>query len=170
MAILAMISTAFENAISESFHIQSLEATEMGGTSMCRGKRESTSGFPNGEGEEESVGMPGLREKKDSTSVDLAMNQVLAAEREARAAVEACREDARRILEDASSRSRRISRRADRRVQATQRIADAAVERAVGELSSSEPGRESGQAAETDDERLTQAVERLVEEIVGAER
>jgi hypothetical protein len=36
MAILAMISTAFENAISESLHFQSLAATENGGTSVCR--------------------------------------------------------------------------------------------------------------------------------------
>jgi hypothetical protein len=40
MAILAMISTAFENAISESLRVQSLEATENGGTSSCRWKRE----------------------------------------------------------------------------------------------------------------------------------
>jgi hypothetical protein len=37
MALLAMISTAFENAISESLHFQPLEAPENGGTSMCRG-------------------------------------------------------------------------------------------------------------------------------------
>jgi hypothetical protein len=35
-----MISTAFKNAISESLHVQSFEATENGGTAMCRGKRE----------------------------------------------------------------------------------------------------------------------------------
>jgi hypothetical protein len=40
MAILAMISTAFENAISESLHFQRVAAAENGGTSMCRGKRE----------------------------------------------------------------------------------------------------------------------------------
>jgi hypothetical protein len=40
MAILAMNSTAFENAISESVHFQSLEATENSGISLCRGKRE----------------------------------------------------------------------------------------------------------------------------------
>jgi hypothetical protein len=40
MVILAMISTVFENAISESLHVQSLEATENGGTSLCRWKCE----------------------------------------------------------------------------------------------------------------------------------
>jgi hypothetical protein len=35
-----MISTGFENAISESLDFQPLEATENRGTSMCRGKRE----------------------------------------------------------------------------------------------------------------------------------
>jgi hypothetical protein len=40
MAILAMIGTAFEDAISESFHFQRLAAAENGGTSLCRGKRE----------------------------------------------------------------------------------------------------------------------------------
>jgi hypothetical protein len=39
MTILAMISAAFENAISESLHFHSLSATENGCTSMCRGKR-----------------------------------------------------------------------------------------------------------------------------------
>jgi hypothetical protein len=46
MAILAMISTAFENAISESLHFHSLSATENGGTSVCRGKREQISVSP----------------------------------------------------------------------------------------------------------------------------
>jgi hypothetical protein len=39
MAILAMISKAFENAISESSHFQSLETIENGGASTRRGKR-----------------------------------------------------------------------------------------------------------------------------------
>jgi hypothetical protein len=38
---MAMISTAFENAISESLHSHSLAATENRGTSLCGGKRES---------------------------------------------------------------------------------------------------------------------------------
>jgi hypothetical protein len=40
MAILAMDSTAFENAISENRHFQPLGATDNGGTSLRRGKRE----------------------------------------------------------------------------------------------------------------------------------
>lgn len=40
LARMATIVMAFENAISETFHIQSLGATENGVTSMCRGKHE----------------------------------------------------------------------------------------------------------------------------------
>jgi len=37
MAILAMISTAFENAVSECSHFQRLAGVENAGTFMCRG-------------------------------------------------------------------------------------------------------------------------------------
>mgnify|MGYP001817675987 CR=1 FL=1 len=111
--------------------------------------------------------MPETKENADSRSVDLAMNQVLAAERDARAAVDACREDARRILDQAESRSRRISRRAERRIQNAHRTADAAVQRAIEGLRRAGSGRQSSYAAETDEERLAQAVERLADEIVG---
>jgi hypothetical protein len=40
MAIPAMISTAFENAISENLHFPLAYAPENGGTSFCRGKRQ----------------------------------------------------------------------------------------------------------------------------------
>jgi hypothetical protein len=39
MAILAVISTAFENAIPKAFIFSSLEATENGGASWRRAKR-----------------------------------------------------------------------------------------------------------------------------------
>jgi len=37
MAILAIISTAFENAVSKYFHFQRLAGVENAGTSMCPG-------------------------------------------------------------------------------------------------------------------------------------
>jgi len=37
MAILAIISTAFENAVWECFHFQRFAGVEHAGTSMCRG-------------------------------------------------------------------------------------------------------------------------------------
>jgi len=37
MAILIIISTAFENAVSECFHFQRLPGVENAGTSVCRG-------------------------------------------------------------------------------------------------------------------------------------
>jgi len=37
MAILAIISTAFENAVSECFYFQRVAGVENAGTSMCRG-------------------------------------------------------------------------------------------------------------------------------------
>jgi len=40
MAILAMISTAFENAVYERSHFQRLAGVENGGTSQCLRKRE----------------------------------------------------------------------------------------------------------------------------------
>jgi len=37
MAILAIISTAIENAVAECFHFQRLAGVESAGTPMCRG-------------------------------------------------------------------------------------------------------------------------------------
>jgi len=45
MAILAMISTVFENAVSEYFHFQRLAGVENAGTSTCRGNA-NRSAFP----------------------------------------------------------------------------------------------------------------------------
>jgi len=46
MAILAIISTAFENSVAECFHFQRLASVEDAGTSMCRGNA-NRSAFPN---------------------------------------------------------------------------------------------------------------------------
>lgn len=104
----------------------------------------------------------------DSRFVDLAINQVLAAECDARTLVEACRAEAERILDQAEVRARRIARRTERRVQAAHRIADATVGRTLRHLGEDSARGMLGHAAETDEERLGRAVARLVREIVGA--
>jgi hypothetical protein len=103
----------------------------------------------------------------DSAPVDLAMNQVLAAERDAREAVAACRQEAQRILEAAEERVLRISRRAERRVKVAHRVADAAVDRALLGLGREKGGRPAGPAGEVGDGSLDRAIDRLVDEILG---
>ena len=104
-----------------------------------------------------------------AAAVDQAINQVLAAEREASEAVARCRAEAERIRTAAEERARALAERTERRIQVTHWIADRAVERALAEL------RERGtrQADRTrealDDAHLERALDALVEEIVGAE-
>ena len=107
------------------------------------------------------------RDGPETRAVDLAMNQVLAAEQEAREAVTACGEEARKILAQAEELARGISRRTERRVKAAHRIADQAVERALGDLS--DWGSDAGDpgALDAGEERLERALDRLVDEIVG---
>jgi vacuolar-type H+-ATPase subunit H len=101
------------------------------------------------------------------TSVDLAMNQVLAAEREARKAVNNCREDAGRILDQAEERAQRIRRTTERRIQAAHHIADAAVDKTLRTLRETGLEDTGGRAGPMDQERLGRALDLLVDEIVG---
>ena len=106
----------------------------------------------------------------EAASVDLAINRVLAAEREAREAVEQCRAEAALILNAAEERARAVTSRTERRIKAVHRIADRAVERALSELRK-EPGdevvpEEAGRAGG----RLERALDVLVCEIVGGGR
>ena len=102
----------------------------------------------------------------ETGSVDRAINRILAAEQEARDAVENCRVEAARILSEAEERVREIDRRAERRMRAAQRIADASVARSIQRL------RERGSSAvsETDEGRpgspVDTAVEALVDEML----
>lgn len=77
-----------------------------------------------------------------SDSVDQVMNQVLAAEREARDAVERCRAEAVRILDAAEDGARRIAQRTERRIKLAHRIADQSLERALRELRDPRSGTE----------------------------
>jgi len=99
--------------------------------------------------------------------VDQAINQVLAAERDAREAVERCRAEAEAILAAAEERVGRIGRSTERRVRAAHRTADRAVERALKELLGADVGEDDHAAAVADEARVDRAVETLADEIVG---
>ena len=105
--------------------------------------------------------------KQDSGSVDLAINQVLEAEREARNAVEDCRKQAAALVAAGEQEARGIARRAERRIQQAHRLADAAVEKALEELVATASSPESEATGGADARRLEQAVDRLAGEIVG---
>lgn len=104
----------------------------------------------------------------DSDSVDKAMNQVLAVEREARDAIARCRTEAAQILAAAEEDARRIAQRTERRIKLAHRIADQAVAHTLGRLQ----GPESLPGIRAPDEDvpalLDRAVDDLVEEILAA--
>jgi vacuolar-type H+-ATPase subunit H len=100
-------------------------------------------------------------------SVDRVMNQVLAAEQEAREAVEQCRAEAAQILAEAEDNAREIERRAERRLRLTDRIADRAVEAALRELRTSGSGAGAAMPDSEAGAVLDRAVDALVDEILG---
>jgi len=102
-----------------------------------------------------------------SPSVDEAMNRVLRAEQEARAAVEGCRAEAAAIVTAGEERAKRIVQAADRRIRAAHRLADQAVERAVKDLLGVQP-EVAASALEGGGDRLDRAVAALADEIIGA--
>ena len=104
---------------------------------------------------------------RNSDAVDLVMNEVLAAEGEARQAVEKCRAQAAQIVAEAEERARRIRRRTECRIKQIHRIADLSVDRTLRELHRSKPER-GPQSARTDaPDALAGAVDALIEEILG---
>ena len=102
-----------------------------------------------------------------SDSVDQAMNQVLAAEREARDVVERCRAEAVRILAAAEERARRIAQRTERRIQLAHRIADQSLEHALRELRGPRSGPEPAMPEAVVRALQDRAVDDLVAEILG---
>jgi hypothetical protein len=105
------------------------------------------------------------------TAVDEAMNQVLAAERDARLVVAECRAEAARLIAEAEMRARALAGRSEARIKAAHRIADAAIARALAELAEVPPGswlevEAEGEAAAVP-EPLARALETLVGEILG---
>ena len=108
--------------------------------------------------------MPG--ESGDHDQVDLAINRVLQAEREAREAVARCRREALQSLEAAREQARRIRRRVDQRLILVQKRAEAGVERALSAGRSG--GRRTDAAAfpsREQQQRLEAAIEALAAEM-----
>lgn len=108
------------------------------------------------------------------TAVDQAMNLVLAAERDARLAVDECRAEAARIIAHAETRARALSGRSEARIKAAHRIANAAIARALADLAEvpagvelDEPVEGAPHGAAAIPEPLAKAVETLVAEILG---
>ncbi len=101
-------------------------------------------------------------------SVDRAINRVLAAERDARLAVEGCRRQAQEIIEAARFRARRIDDQVGHRVAAVHARADLTVGRAVAALRA-EGHALGGEALldEADLVRLERALLRLTAEMIG---
>ena len=78
-----------------------------------------------------------MQDRHSSTpaaGVDAAFNRVLAAEAQARAAIERCRQQAAGRVAAAEREARAIARRAERRIQAAHRIADRGIARALTDL------------------------------------
>ena len=77
---------------------------------------------------------PGRVEPPPTEAVEYAINRVLTAEQESRAAVEECRSKARAILEAARGRSRQILERGEEYIARARARSDATVERRLSEL------------------------------------
>jgi hypothetical protein len=105
----------------------------------------------------------------NSTPADLAINRVLQAEQEARAAVAACREAAASRVAQAREQAREVADRADRRIGHVHGLADRSIERQCqaldDELRELEGDHEpdAGQQA-----HLRESVERLLDDWFSA--
>lgn len=104
----------------------------------------------------------------DQAGVDLAINRVLEAEREARDQVEQCRAQAARLLAAAEDRSRRIARRAEQRIHAAHRVADQGVAAALQAMAEHEPIDRTADAGA--DALVDRAAGILADEIIGVPR
>ncbi len=106
-------------------------------------------------------------ESIDTAEVDQAINRVLEAERESRAAVARCADQAAAMLATARSQAERITRRMESRSQRLSEIADRQVARAQQEHDAKPVEGSSSEGLVVDD-GLQQVIESLVDEIVGA--
>ncbi len=111
--------------------------------------------------------MKNPRVNPDMVEVDLAINRVLAAERDARDAVARCRQQAERILADADTRAGEVATRAERRIRKAHEIADRGIERALAGLREPAPGgRDLEQELASSD--MDAILEALARELIGA--
>lgn len=101
-----------------------------------------------------------------NTEADRALNRVLDAEARARERIEDCRREAAALVEGAEARARRIEDRSEARLLLIHRLADASVERELQSLHVATERTEDGLDAQAL-ARLDQAIERLVDEILG---
>jgi F0F1-type ATP synthase membrane subunit b/b' len=106
--------------------------------------------------------------KGEADQVDSAINRVLAAEAQAREAVEACRVRAAAILAEAEERAQQVAARADRSVRLAHRLADASVERALKQLLAHGPAHADAGLEIGAGGGLEAAVAALADEITGA--
>lgn len=102
----------------------------------------------------------------ETASVDRAINQVLAAEREAREAVEQCRARAAQMVAEAEDRAQAVAKRTERRIKAAHRIADMAVERALKELLGKVPRAVVSERRAPGTKGSERAVQVLADEII----
>jgi pheromone shutdown protein TraB len=101
--------------------------------------------------------------------IDDAMNRVLREEQQARVAVETCRERAKMLLEHAQNRAKLIEYRTDARLLRVQWLADRALQRALQRLTASAPRPGPVPAGAHQGDQLARAIERMLDEMVGAE-
>lgn len=105
----------------------------------------------------------------DTAAIDQAIDRVLLAEREGRAAVAACAEQAAIIVAEAHARADRIARRTEQRMQHVSRIADRRLEQLLREFDEVPPMPGDDRRTAPAEADLERAIGRLVDEMVGQE-
>jgi regulator of protease activity HflC (stomatin/prohibitin superfamily) len=113
---------------------------------------------------------PGRIELPPTVVVEDAINRVLTAEQEARAAVDECRGKAQAILEAARGRSRQILERGEEYIARARARSDATVEGRLADLKAAAAGLSD--VALVDEGRMArvrQLVPALVRELIGGE-
>lgn len=101
------------------------------------------------------------------TTTDEAINAVLRAERDARAAVEACGEEAEQVLAEARQEARRIARRTESRISRLHNRCAADMHRRVEAMLRPERSPANSIPATSEDEILQAAVDLLADELIG---
>ncbi len=113
--------------------------------------------------------MDSTRDREDG-GADAAMARVLAAEREAREAVETFVQEAGRRRDDARELEKRIAERAARRAASARAALAARLEQRLAGIAASERAIDASAGPDADERRrLAEALERLAEELVGSE-
>ena len=114
--------------------------------------------------------MAAAREPFERPSDEAAMARVLAAEREAREALEQSRRSAARTLHDARAAAKRISAAASRRAGAVRAAMERRLAARLAEIERDEQAALAAGALESEERaRLAQAIERLAGELCGNE-